>query len=172
MAFSSRASLSDVAAIAGVGSVSLSLKDGLAREGRAILGGDLSFDLAQRAASAEELGFLSAQGRLSVVTLMRAMARRQGTHEAGDAAIIDIKAVDGLYPLAGAAVLDAPQPLADALAERDGAYGVVVDPAFLPRLGLSVGNSFSIGEARYRVAARLTASPTRSPAASASGRAC
>ena len=144
-----------VAAIAGVGSVSLSLKDGLAREGRAILGGDLSFDLAQRAASAEELGFLSAQGRLSAVTLMRAMARRDG----GDAAIVEIKAVDGLYPLAGAVVLDPPQPLADALAERDGAYGVVVDPAFLPRLGLVVGDVFSIGDGRYRVAARLTHEP-------------
>ena len=39
-----------VAAITGVGSVSLSLKDGLAQEGRAILGGDVSFNLVQREA--------------------------------------------------------------------------------------------------------------------------
>ncbi len=40
-----------VAAIIGVGSVSLSLKDGLAREGRSILGGDVSFNLVQREVS-------------------------------------------------------------------------------------------------------------------------
>ena len=37
-----------VTAIAGVGSFAQSLVDGLAREGRAILGGDLSFSLIQR----------------------------------------------------------------------------------------------------------------------------
>ena len=148
-----------VAAIAGVGSVSLSLKDGLAREGRAILGGDLSFDLAQREASAEELGALSAEGRLSTVTLMRAMARRQGAGQAGDAAMVDIKAVDGLYPLAGALVLDPPAPLSRALAERDGAFGVAVDPALLPRLGLAVGDSLLIGDALYRISALLTHEP-------------
>jgi len=35
-------------AIAGVGSVAASLTDGLAREGRVILGGDLAFTLIQR----------------------------------------------------------------------------------------------------------------------------
>ncbi len=146
-----------VAAIAGVGSVSLSLKDGLARESRAILGGDLSFDLAQREASPQERAFLAAQGRFSAVTLMRAMARTQGT--GGDAAMVDIKAVDALYPLAGGVGLDPPGPLAEALSQRAGAFGVAVDPAFLPRLGLSLGESFSIGDGRYRVAALLTREP-------------
>ena len=40
-----------VAAIAGVGSFSRSLGDGLAREGRVILGGDVAFSLSQREAS-------------------------------------------------------------------------------------------------------------------------
>lgn len=39
-----------VMAIAGVGSVSASLSDGLAREGRTLLGGDVSFVLFQREA--------------------------------------------------------------------------------------------------------------------------
>ena len=41
-----------VMAIAGVGSFSRSLTDGLAREGRVILGGDLSFSLIHREADA------------------------------------------------------------------------------------------------------------------------
>ena len=45
-------------AIAGVGSFSRSLTDGLAREGRVILGGDLAFSLIHREASAAERSFL------------------------------------------------------------------------------------------------------------------
>ncbi len=156
-----------VAAIGGVGSVSLSLKDGLAREGRAILGGDLAFDLAQREANGDERAFFAAQGRVSAITLMRAMARRDGGVAAGEAAreaareaaMVEIKAVDAPYPLAGAVGLDPAEPLADALAEQGGAYGVAVDPAFLPRLGLSMGDVFSIGEGRYRINALLTHEP-------------
>src|SRR5215468_168830 len=54
-----------VMAIAGVGSVARSLEDGLAREGRTILGGDMAFSLVQREASAAERGFLDRQGRVS-----------------------------------------------------------------------------------------------------------
>ena len=45
-------------AIAGVASFASSLSDGLAREGRVILGGDVSFSLIQREASAAERAFL------------------------------------------------------------------------------------------------------------------
>src|SRR5262245_43059625 len=55
-----------VLAIAGVGSVSTSLTDGLAREGRVILGGDLTFTLATRQASTQELAFLQARGAVSL----------------------------------------------------------------------------------------------------------
>src|ERR1700720_1438661 len=82
-----------VGAITGIGSVSLSLKDGLAQQGRAILGGDASFDLAQRELSASERDFLAGQGRLSPVALSRAMARR----DAGEAALVELKAGDEAY---------------------------------------------------------------------------
>src|SRR5215831_10561777 len=64
-----------VAAIAGVGSFAQGLVDGLAREGRAILGGDLSFILIQREASADERAFLASQGEISAAATLRAMAR-------------------------------------------------------------------------------------------------
>ena len=47
-------------AIASVGSLAASLADGLAREGRVILGGDLAFTLIQREAAPAELEFLQA----------------------------------------------------------------------------------------------------------------
>ena len=48
-----------VMAIAGVGSFSRSLTDGLAREGRVILGGDLAFTLIHREVNSAERNFLA-----------------------------------------------------------------------------------------------------------------
>src|SRR5947207_10438721 len=62
-----------VTAIAGVGSFSRSLTDGLAREGRVILGGDLAFALIHREASAAERSFLASHGTVSVSATLRAM---------------------------------------------------------------------------------------------------
>src|SRR5690242_14039755 len=61
-----------VMAIAGIASVSSGLADGLARQGRMILGGDLAFSLSLREASAAERQFLEQQalarrGAMSVV---------------------------------------------------------------------------------------------------------
>src|SRR5262245_12331001 len=55
-----------VMAIAGVGSFAQSLADGLAREGRVILGGDLAFSLVHREASAVEREFLERHGQVSL----------------------------------------------------------------------------------------------------------
>jgi len=51
-----------VMAIAGVGSVAASLGEGLAREGRTLLGGDVAFSLIQREAKPDEVAFLRARG--------------------------------------------------------------------------------------------------------------
>src|SRR5881409_4267692 len=64
-----------VMAIAGVGSVSASLSDGLAREGRTLLGGDVSFVLFQREAKPEEVAFLRSRGTVSTAATLRGMAR-------------------------------------------------------------------------------------------------
>src|SRR5262249_27314573 len=87
-----------VMAIAGVGSVARSLEDGLAGEGRNILGGDMAFSLVQREASATERAFLDRQGRVSAAATMRAMARSAD----GRATLVETKAVDDAYPLYGA----------------------------------------------------------------------
>src|SRR5882757_6063044 len=90
-----------VMAIAGVGSFARSLTDGLAREGRVILGGDLAFTLIHREATPEERSFLASHGQVSVGATLRAMARTTD----GRNALIELKAVDGLYPLYGTVAL-------------------------------------------------------------------
>src|SRR5262249_10163520 len=64
-----------VMAIAAVASFARALEDGLAREGRVILGGDISFSLIHREMNGEERDFLARNGRLSSAATMRAMAR-------------------------------------------------------------------------------------------------
>src|SRR6185312_8734789 len=97
-----------VMAIAGVGSVAASLSEGLTREGRTLLGGDVSFSLIQREAKPEELAFLRAHGQVSVASSLRAMARSAD----GRLALVELKAVDGNYPLLGELTLDPKMPMA------------------------------------------------------------
>src|SRR5258705_1927311 len=67
-----------VMAIAGVGSFSRSLTDGINREGQVILGGDLSFSLIHREVDAAERRFLESRGQVSSGATMRAMPSAEG----------------------------------------------------------------------------------------------
>src|SRR3979490_1413868 len=102
-----------VMTIAGVGSVAASLSEGLAREGRTLLGGDAAFSLIQREAKPDEVAFLRSRGNGSVAGTVRGMARREG----GRLALVELKAVDNGYPLLGEVTLDPSMPVLDLLAE-------------------------------------------------------
>src|SRR3954467_5009467 len=146
-----------VMAIAGVGSVAASLGDGLAREGRTLLGGDVAFSLIQREAQPGEVAFLRSRGQVSVAATMRAMAR------AGDGrlALVELKAVDGNYPMLGELTLDPKMPMADLLAERDGAFGAAVDSTLLARLDLKLGDRITIGNASFQIRSAVGAEPDK-----------
>ena len=146
-----------VMAIAGIGSVAAGLADGLAREGRVILGGDLAFSLSLREASTDERAFLDSRGRVSLAATLRAMARAQD----GRTALVEVKAVDIAYPLYGAVALDPAQPLAAVLAQRDGAFGAAADPALLARLDLKPGARIMLGAAPIEIRAELTSEPDK-----------
>src|SRR6516162_5731128 len=146
-----------VLAIAGVGSFTASIADGLAREGRVILGGDLAFTLSQLEASDAERAFLDANGRVSAAATMRAMARTDD----GRAALVEAKAVDRAYPLYGTVTLDPAQPLAVLFASRDGAFGAAADRALLTRLDLKTGDRIRIGSATVEIRAVLASEPDK-----------
>jgi putative ABC transport system permease protein len=146
-----------VASIAGVGSLARGLTEGLAREGRAILGGDAAFSLLHRQATEEERALLARKGRVAEVATLRAMARTAS----GDATLVELKAVDGAWPMVGEAVLEPAIGLADALAKRNGRFGAAVDPALLARFGLEPGDVLAIGSIEVEVRASLTREPDR-----------
>ena len=144
-------------AIAGVGALAASLADGVSREGQVILGGDLSFTLIQREIADNEKTFLQGRGALSSAATLRAMARSEG----GEATLVELKAVDGNYPLYGAVTLDPPSPLTDALALKGGVYGAAADPTLLARLGVKPGARVTIGNAAIEIRAALTSEPDK-----------
>ena len=146
-----------VMAIAGVGSVSASLGDGLAREGRNLLGGDIAFVLFQREAKPDELAFLRSRGELSVIATLRAMARASD----GRLALVEMKAVDGLYPSLGELTLNPKLPLRDILEQRDGVFGAAADPTLLARLDLKIGDKVSVGEATFQIRSAVEAEPDK-----------
>ncbi|MGX1744394.1 ABC transporter permease [Bosea sp. NPDC055353] len=146
-----------VMTIAAVASASRGLTEGLAREGRRILGGDAAFSLIHREATAPELAFLTARGTVSSIATMRGMAN---AGEKG-AALVEIKAVDAAYPSIGAVETDPQAPLPGLLAQRDGVYGAVADPVLFGRLDLKPGDIVTVGGAKIQLRANLVSEPDK-----------
>jgi putative ABC transport system permease protein len=146
-----------VMAIAGVGSVAASLSEGLTREGRTLLGGDVAFSLIQREAKPDEVAFLRSRGEVSVAATLRGMAHTSD----GRLALVELKAVDGSYPMLGELTLTPTMPVPDLLAERDGAFGAGVDSTLLARLDLKIGDRVTIGGATFQIRSVVGAEPDK-----------
>ena len=138
-----------VAAIAGVGSVSESVTGGIERDARSLLGGDISLRLLHRPVTAEQRSYISDRGDLSEVIEMRAMARSAGDR-AAKRSLVELKAVDGAYPLVGTLETESGEELGAVLARRDGLWGAAVEQNLLTKLGLGIGGELRIGEGTFR----------------------
>jgi putative ABC transport system permease protein len=152
-----------VGAIVAVVSLSRALNEGLSREGRIILGADAAFTLIQREASPAEIAALTRFGRLSELAQARAMA----TSDKGESVLVEIKAIDSLYPVAGTLGLSngrtpETRPLAELLADdAAGLPGLIVDPVLTGRLDIAPGDAVRIGNQRFRIAALLVSEPDK-----------
>lgn len=140
-----------VGALAAIGTLTGAIEQELASRGRSILGGDIEVAVWQRTAEPRELAALEALGPTSGGTRMQAMAR------AGDlAAPIELKAVDGRWPLVGRLTLKdgrnagAPPPgeawLGEGAAER---------------LGTVPGGTITIGTLALKVGGIIADEPDR-----------
>jgi putative ABC transport system permease protein len=145
-----------VTAIAAIGSLSESVRQGVEREGQPLLGGDIEIALVQRQMTQTERRALSPLGAIGEVASLRAMASSDSRH-----ALIEIKAVGSDYPLYGNLVLSDGLRLDDALSMRNTRYGIAVDPLLLQRLGLQTGDTIAIGEARFDLRASILHEPDR-----------
>jgi putative ABC transport system permease protein len=151
-----------VAAIAGVGSFARGLVEGLAREGRVILGADASFQVLHRELPEAIIAALAERGTVATMATTRAMARTPAVGDAAKSSLVEIKAVDpGLYPLVGRLESEPAASTRDALAVRDGRAGVLVEPALLVRLGVAVGDEVILGDLPVRIAGVIRSEPDR-----------
>src|ERR1700756_1275448 len=146
-----------VMAISGVGSVAASLCDGLAREGRNPLGGDVAFVLFQREAKPAELAFLRSRGQVSLAATMRGMARAAD----GRLALGGMKGRAGPYPMLGELPPNPASPTHDLLAKRDDVFGAAADPTLLARLDLKIGDKVTIGDASFQIRSAVIAEPDK-----------
>jgi putative ABC transport system permease protein len=145
-----------VGAIGGVNSVAQAIATGVASEGQTLLGGDLRFQLNQREAGEAERAFLEGLGTLAVSANMRSMARLE---DGSDQALVEVKAVDGRYPLYGSLELSPAIQQEAAFAEVDGIWGAAAPDLFFERLGLSPGDRVRLGSATFELRAVIDSEP-------------
>lgn len=141
-----------VATITGIGSLRASLTDTLARDARALLGGDLVIESTYRELPPEELAqIVPADARVAHTVTTNAIAFADN----GRQVPVALKAVGDAYPLYGAVGIEPAMSLAEALADG----GALVEAALLQRLDVEVGDSLALGNGRVTVKGVLTAEP-------------
>lgn len=133
-----------VAAVALVGAASDTLRTGAKSGALDGVGGDISLRLFHNPPTSQHLGFLKAQGEVSVTSELRPMVN--GT-------LVELKGVDENYPLYGTATLQSGLSLHEALANN----GAVADAD----LGLKIGDELRIGAVSYRLNGILISEPDR-----------
>jgi len=145
-----------VAVIAAVGTLRAAIDRGLEADGRRLLGGDLEIDGGSQKLPDALRDWLRARGaRLSDVVQMRSML----VAPSGERQLIELKAVDPAWPLVGAPTVSPAMPLADALAQRDGQFGLLAEQLVLDRLRLHPGDTVRLGNATLRISAVLISEP-------------
>ncbi len=152
-----------VGAIAAVGSLREGIEAGLASEGRRLLGGDLEVQTGAEAPPDALRAWLRDRGgQVSDIVGMRSMLVVPGPDgTGGERQLVELKAVDGAYPLVGQATLTPPGALQDTLAVRDGKPGLVAEQLVLDRLGVQPGALLRLGNSTVQVRAVLASEPDR-----------
>ncbi|MHC8510121.1 MAG: ABC transporter permease [Rhodospirillales bacterium] len=148
-----------VAAVAGVGSLAAAINGGLRADGQTLLGGDVSLRTTHKPITAEQRAWLDAKTeRLAATVEMRANAfsvKDNGRR------LVELKAVDGAYPLFGAIELTGAENLHSALARSGGVWGAAAHRGLTERLGLNIGDAVRVGELNVEIRALIDKEPDR-----------
>jgi putative ABC transport system permease protein len=145
-----------VGALVAVGTLGAGLEATLAREAKALLGGDLELRAARPlpAEADTAVGQLAAAGaRVVRVRELVGMARAP----AGGSVLVELKAASAGYPLYGR-LATTPAASLTALLDDDGA---VVQRELLDRLGLALGDRLLVGDAALTVRGVVESEPDR-----------
>ncbi len=139
-----------------VSALAQSVSGALKSQGRIILGGDLAFTLVHKNVGEKEKAWLEEWGALSTLALTRAMGR----NESRDATLVEVKAVDRLYPLVGRFSSSAANGLQE-LSTGEALPGALLEKELLSRLRLRIGDRFLLGDGVFRIAGVIEEEPDR-----------
>ena len=145
-----------VAAITGVGSVSDGLSDGLARESRTILGGDVSLSLIHRELAPDERAFILARGTISTFGISarwpgaKMVVRRSSKPRRSMRPIRRSERSHRARRSRGRGARLAGRP-----------FGLIADPALSATLDIKLGDTFFIGEQSFQLRALLQSEPDK-----------
>ncbi len=148
-----------VGAIAAILSFSRAVEEGLRADAREILGGDVAISLLYRQATPEQMDYLREGGTMTRWVDARAMARPVKAD--GRTALVQLKAVEQVYPLYGRIELQDGRDLQEVLARRDGVWGAAVEEAALARMNIALGDRVRVGEAVVEVRSVIAREPDR-----------
>ncbi|MBL8631488.1 MAG: FtsX-like permease family protein [Rhodospirillaceae bacterium] len=156
-----------VAAIAGAGSLNDAVQAGIEADAQPLLGGDLQARHETRTLNDAELNALKAAGAVSYQLQLRSMARveKKSVEDAAGTvqqrALVEVKAVDDVYPLYGALITTPADSLNELLGQKNDRWGTVIDEALAQRLNIAVGAIINVGDAALEVRALITKEPDR-----------
>ena len=152
------------AALAAIGTLTASIERELRSSGQVILGGDLEVEVWQRAlnedefAAIEELGVVSGGPRLQAMAISDAETGASGAtaQGGGNAAPIELKAVDERWPLYGYLTLTDGREVAAPTGEK-----AWVSQGAIDRLDIEVGDQFRVGTVTLTASGIIDDEPDR-----------
>ena len=142
-----------VGAIVAVNSITDMFERGISEQGQVLLGGDVELSRVHQRADDKTKDFFKSKGQFSEILTMRGMARKQNDLSQ---ALVEIKAVDSLYPMFGSVKLKD-----DVKPDLQGELQGVADPILFERLSLKVGDTVLLGKSRIKLVGIIDQEPDR-----------
>jgi len=147
-----------VAAIAAIGSLTRAIQEGMEREGQSILGGDIEINQFQKPAGPELVTWANEQGTLAQSARFRTMGRVDGKQ---NSTLVELRAVDNLYPLYGEFKTTPMLDTAALLEKRGDLWGTAIDPLLADKLGVTMGDVLTFGAVKAEVRAFVDVEPDK-----------
>ncbi|MCH8314262.1 MAG: FtsX-like permease family protein, partial [Nitrospinae bacterium] len=144
------------------------LNNAISKESKSLLAGDISIQGSWEQTEADrefQKNALPPETDFLFIKELHAMARYENSVnndglKTSASLILELKSIPlhpPHYPLYGKLKIDPPQPLTEALARN----GAIVEPSFLMRTHLKVGDSFDLGKTRVRIMGTVISEPDR-----------